>query len=55
MRGCLAPAGGALERSNVDISREFAQLILAQRGFQANARVITTLDEVTQEAINLKR
>jgi flagellar hook protein FlgE len=52
-RGTLA--GGALERSNVDISREFAQLILAQRGFQANARAITTLDEVTQEAINLKR
>jgi flagellar hook protein FlgE len=52
-RGTLA--GGALERSNVDISREFAQLILAQRGFQANARVVTTLDEVTQEAINLKR
>jgi len=52
-RGTLA--GGALERSNVDISREFAQLILAQRGFQANARAVTTLDEVTQEAINLKR
>lgn len=52
-RGTIA--GGALELSNVDIAREFAQLILAQRGFQANARAITTFDEVTQEAINLKR
>ncbi|MBI1749403.1 MAG: flagellar hook protein FlgE [Acidobacteria bacterium] len=47
--------GGALELSNVDIAKEFAQLILAQRGYQANARAITTFDEVTQEAINLKR
>jgi len=47
--------GGALERSNVDIAREFAQLIVAQRGYQANARAIITADEVTQEAINLKR
>ena len=48
-------SGGALEASNVDIAREFALLILAQRGYQANARAITTADEVTQEAINLKR
>jgi flagellar hook protein FlgE len=52
-RGSLA--GGAIELSNVDIAKEFAQLILAQRGYQANARAITTFDEVTQEAINLKR
>ena len=52
-RGTLK--GGALESSNVDIAKEFAQLILAQRGYQANARAITTSDEVTQEAINLKR
>ena len=52
-RGTLM--GGALESSNVDIAREFAQLITAQRGYQANARAITTADEVTQEAINLKR
>ncbi len=52
-RGILA--GSALELSNVDIAREFAQLILAQRGFQANSRAVTTFDEVTQEAINLKR
>lgn len=52
-RGTLS--GGALELSNVDISREFANLITAQRGFQANARVVTTFDEITQETINLKR
>ena len=47
--------GGALESSNVDVATEFAGLIKAQRGYQANARVITVADEVTQEAINLKR
>jgi flagellar hook protein FlgE len=52
-RGTLA--GGALELSNVDIAREFAEMITAQRGFQANARAITTFDEITQETINLKR
>jgi flagellar hook protein FlgE len=48
-------AGGALELSNVDIAHEFSQLIMAERGFQANARVVTTFDEITQETINLKR
>ncbi len=52
-RGTLS--GGALELSNVDIAQEFAKLIMAQRGFQANARAITTFDEITQETINLKR
>jgi flagellar hook protein FlgE len=52
-RGTLAP--GALESSNVDLAEEFTRLILAQRGFQANARVITTSDEVLMEAVNLKR
>jgi flagellar hook protein FlgE len=47
--------GGALEMSNVDLSQEFTNLIVAQRGFQANARVITTSDEVLQELTNLKR
>jgi flagellar hook protein FlgE len=47
--------GGALEMSNVDIAQEFTQLILAQRGFQANARTITTSDEVLQEVVNIKR
>jgi flagellar hook protein FlgE len=52
-RGTLS--GGALELSNVDISKEFASMIVAQRGFQANARAVTTFDEITQDTINLKR
>ncbi len=52
-RGSLS--GNALELSNVDIATEFTQLIIAQRGYQANSRVITTSDEVLQEAVNLKR
>lgn len=50
-----AIAGGMLEMSNVDLSQEFTNLIVAQRGFQANARIITTSDEVLQELANLKR
>lgn len=46
--------GGALEASNVDISTEFTNLIVTQRGFEANARVITTLDTVTNDTINLQ-
>jgi flagellar hook protein FlgE len=52
-RGALK--GGALEQSNVDIATEFTKLILAERGYQANSRAITTADEITQDAINLKR
>ena len=52
-RGSLA--SGFLEMSNVDLSQEFTNLIVAQRGFQANARIITTSDEVLQELTNLKR
>ncbi|RKR75561.1 flagellar hook protein FlgE [Frondihabitans australicus] len=52
-RGSLA--GGTLEMSNVDLSQEFTNLIVAQRGFQANARIITTSDSVLQELIDLKR
>jgi flagellar hook protein FlgE len=50
-RGTLS--GGALEQSNVDISAEFAKLILAQSGYQANAKVVTTLNQITQATINL--
>jgi flagellar hook protein FlgE len=46
---------GALESSNVDLANEFTQLIIGQRGFQANARVITTSDEMLTELTNLKR
>ena len=47
--------GGALEMSNVDLAQEFTSLIVAQRGFQANSRVITSSDEMLQELVNLKR
>jgi len=47
--------GGAVEASNVDIAKEFTSLIILQRGYQANTRVITTVDEISQETINLKR
>lgn len=58
-----APGSGALgkinpnslEQSNVDLATEFVKMIVAQRGFQANSRVITTTDEILQELMNLKR
>ena len=46
---------GRLEMSNVDLSEEFTEMIVAQRGFQANTRIITTSDEILQELVNLKR
>ena len=48
-------AAGFLESSNVDLSSEFANMIVAQRAFQANSRIITTSDEVLQELVQLKR
>jgi flagellar hook protein FlgE len=51
-RGTLA--GGSLELSNVDIATEFANLIVAQRAFEANAKAVTTFDQITQDTINLK-
>ncbi len=53
--GMGALNSGTLEMSNVDISREFAEMISTQRGFQANSRIITTSDEMLQELVNLKR
>lgn len=47
--------GGALEMSNVDLAAEFTNLILAQRGFQASSRVITTSDQVLEDLVNIKR
>jgi flagellar hook protein FlgE len=47
--------GGTVEASTVDIAREFTNLIIYQRGYQANARMITTVDDISQETINLKR
>ncbi len=52
-RGVLNP--GSLEMSNVDLAKEFTDMIIAQRGFQANSRIITTSDEMLQELVNLKR
>jgi flagellar hook protein FlgE len=47
--------GGTLEMSNVDLAGEFTNMIVAQRGFQANSRVISTSDEMLQDLVNLKR
>jgi len=52
-RGTLIP--GALEMSNVDLAEEFTKMIIAQRGFQANARVITTADTILGELVALRR
>ncbi|MFJ8256843.1 flagellar basal body rod protein FlgG [Peribacillus asahii] len=46
---------GFLEMSNVDLSEEFTEMIVAQRAFQSNTRIITTSDEILQELVNLKR
>jgi flagellar hook protein FlgE len=48
-------SAGELEMSNVDLSSEFTSMIVTQRGFQANSRVITTSDTLLEELINLKR
>jgi flagellar hook protein FlgE len=53
--GTGAIISGQLEMSNVDLTNEFTEMIVAQRGFQANSRIITTSDEVLQEVVNLKR
>lgn len=52
-RGSLS--AGFLEQSNVDIGDEFTELIVTQRGFQANTRVVTTVDDMLQELLNMKR
>ncbi|WP_102271453.1 flagellar hook-basal body complex protein [Cytobacillus massiliigabonensis] len=54
-KGAAVVASGSLEMSNVDLSEEFTEMITAQRGFQANTRIITTSDEILQELVNLKR
>ena len=52
-RGSIS--AGFLEQSNVDIGSEFTDLIVTQRGFQANTKVVTTVDELLQDLINMKR
>ena len=51
--GKIAP--NSLEQSNVDLSQEFVNMIIQQRGFQANSRIITTTDDLLAEVLNLKR
>ncbi len=51
--GSLVP--GTLEMSNVDLAKQFTDMIITQRGFQANSRVMTTSDEILQELANMKR
>jgi flagellar hook protein FlgE len=46
---------GYLEMSNVDLTEEFTNMIVTQRGYQDNARTITTSDEMLQELLNIKR
>ena len=53
--GAGSLVSGTLEMSNVDLSEEFTEMIVGQRSFQANSRIITTSDEILQELVNLKR
>ncbi|HHV97733.1 MAG TPA: flagellar hook protein FlgE [Clostridiaceae bacterium] len=46
---------GTLEMSNVDLANQFTEMIVTQRGFQANSRILTTIDEMLQEVTNIKR
>jgi len=50
--GTLSPVRGNVQRGSV---KEFTEMIITQRGFQANSRIITTSDEMLQELVNLKR
>lgn len=52
-RGTLV--AGSLEQSNVDLAQEFTSMIIAERGFQANARTISTANQMLEELVNLKR
>jgi flagellar hook protein FlgE len=52
-RGSLS--AGALEMSNVDLAQEFTNMIIAERGFQANSRVITVSDEMLNDLVSIKR
>ena len=53
--GVGVTTAGAVEMSNVDLAQTFTNMITAQRGFQANSRVISTADEMLQDLVNLKR
>jgi flagellar hook protein FlgE len=53
--GFGATVGGELEMSNVDLATEMTKMITAERGYQANSRVITTADEMLQTLVNMKQ
>ena len=55
LEGAGAINGGGLEMSNVDMADQFTDMIVTQRGFQANSRIISTTDEMLQEIVNLRR
>ena len=55
VNGFGASIGGSLEMSNVDLATEFTTMITAQRGFQANSRVISTADQMLSDLVNLSR
>ena len=55
LEGTGAVEAGYLEMSNVDLSKEFTEMITTQRGFQANSRIVSVSDEMLQELVNLKR
>ena len=52
-RGSITP--GALEMSNVDLSQQFSDMIVTQRGFQSNSKIITVSDEMLETLVNMKR
>ena len=52
--GCGTIASGNLELSNVDLAQEFANLIVTQRGFEANSRIVTTADQLMQDTVAMK-
>ncbi len=54
-KGLGGVQSSSLEMSNVDIAKEFVNMITAQRAFSANSKVITTSDEILQELVNIKR
>lgn len=51
----MSIVSGSLEMSNVDLSKEFTEMITAQRGFQANSKIITTADQMIEELLRMKR
>ena len=53
--GTGAIVTGGLEMSNVDLANEFSEMIVTQRGFQANTKIITVVDQMLEELVNLKR